>query len=610
MNRNETPQIIAQSYHGLRIKQCEIIFMDEVTMCAKHLFEAIERVCRELADNSLSHLPFGGKLVIISGDFPQSLCVVKNGKIEHQVANCIQYSHLWRLFEPNILRLNINMRQGEGEKEFSKWLRNFGTDPKCTSVKIPKKNLVQSRQELIDFVTDKGATLSKPEELIKRVILAPLNRTVDEINNKMLHMLKGPFVTYYSTDKPLEENPLAVNAADNEEEQLNAINPASLPPHKLDLAVDAIVILIRNIDVKRGLVNGARMRITKLGPNMITAEAINGASAGTGISVHIIRAWCDYEEENPFGTKFRRMQFPFRLAWAMTIMKAQGQTVERLGLDLTDEVFAHGNLYTALSRVTKMENFRIYAPFSPTDPKTGDKFVKNIVAEGINFLNEKQPTAQAVIPPASEQSEIPQAQPQEAEIPQAQPPRMASPVPMEVDEMPLAPTQFSSHWIEGDGNCFFRGISYGLHNGDQERHDELRNQAVAKLQELDATMNDGQRFNMLLAANGSLEGGLNEFNEQCQNNLTNYATRYIARGRTWAGELEAMVLAHALQRTLIIIRPMGDDEESAVYLPDLTTRRHIVNGQYHELWVLENNPLVIKYDGRIHFEAITLNRHN
>jgi hypothetical protein len=166
---------------------------------------------------------------------------------------------------------------------------------------------------------------------------------------------------------------------------------------------------------------------------------------------------------------------------------------------------------------------------------------------------------------------------------------------------------FIIHPVIGDGNCLFRGYSFGLYNGDEERHSELRNIATASLLQLDNMVNDQQRGNMLLAVNASLEGGLKEFERHCQNNLTLYANQYMARGRTWGGELEAMVLAYVLGRTMIIVRTVGDEEESAVYLPDLTVRRHIVNRQYQQLWVLENNPLVVKYNGRSHFEAITLN---
>ncbi|CAM9218937.1 unnamed protein product, partial [Ectocarpus sp. 12 AP-2014] len=56
------------------------------------------------------------------------------------------------------------------------------------------------------------------------------------------------------------------------------------------------------------------------------------------------------------GISFRRQQFPLRVCYAMTINKSQGQTLARVGLDLRDDVFCHGQLYVALSRTTSSKN--------------------------------------------------------------------------------------------------------------------------------------------------------------------------------------------------------------------------------------------------------------
>jgi hypothetical protein len=62
--------------------------------------------------------------------------------------------------------------------------------------------------------------------------------------------------------------------------------------------------------------------------------------------------------------KFRRRQFPVRLAFAMTINKAQGQSVRYVGLDLRQPCFAHGQLYVALSRATSYSQIRVLLPDS------------------------------------------------------------------------------------------------------------------------------------------------------------------------------------------------------------------------------------------------------
>jgi len=60
--------------------------------------------------------------------------------------------------------------------------------------------------------------------------------------------------------------------------------------------------------------------------------------------------------------EFKRLQFPVRLAFAMTINKAQGQTMEVCGIDLETPCFSHGQLYVACSRVGKPSDLFVYAP--------------------------------------------------------------------------------------------------------------------------------------------------------------------------------------------------------------------------------------------------------
>jgi hypothetical protein len=70
-----------------------------------------------------------------------------------------------------------------------------------------------------------------------------------------------------------------------------------------------------------------------------------------------------------YAFKFRRRQFPVRLAFALSINKAQGQSVKYVGLDVRVPVFAHGQLYVALSRATSCSRVKILLP-DPTDPFT------------------------------------------------------------------------------------------------------------------------------------------------------------------------------------------------------------------------------------------------
>jgi ATP-dependent DNA helicase PIF1 len=86
-----------------------------------------------------------------------------------------------------------------------------------------------------------------------------------------------------------------------------------------------------------------------------------------------------------FPFKFKRKQFPIRLSFAMTINKAQGQTIPNVGVYLPEPVFSHGQLYVALSRATARSNIKILA-IPPSDKKDKRKnktvnptYTKNIV---------------------------------------------------------------------------------------------------------------------------------------------------------------------------------------------------------------------------------------
>ena len=98
-----------------------------------------------------------------------------------------------------------------------------------------------------------------PKELIHNLILAPHNDTVKDINEDMLKRINGKERIYLSTDESKVDKPLDIDEIEHEVEALNAFDPSALPPHKLHLKEDCVVILLKNIGISRGLVNGTRM---------------------------------------------------------------------------------------------------------------------------------------------------------------------------------------------------------------------------------------------------------------------------------------------------------------------------------------------------------------
>ena len=119
-------------------------------------------------------------------------------------------------------------------------------------------------------------------------------------------------------------------------------------------------MLLRNLDPPK-LCNGTRMLVTNLRQNVIEAVILNGPFEMETVFIPKVAFISD-----KLSFEFRRLQFPVRLSFAMTINKSQGQTLKLAGLDLTLPCFSHGQLYVGCSRVGSPQNLYILAPNGKT----------------------------------------------------------------------------------------------------------------------------------------------------------------------------------------------------------------------------------------------------
>ncbi|XP_065315214.1 ATP-dependent DNA helicase PIF6-like [Gordionus sp. m RMFG-2023] len=139
-------------------------------------------------------------------------------------------------------------------------------------------------------------------------------------------------------------------------EFLNSLSISGLPPHKLLLKVRVPIILKRNLNSASGLNNGTKLIITYLLPNIIESEFVSDSFLSTKVLIPRI-SLIPIDSDLQFS--FKRRQFPVRPAFGMTINKAQGQTLNKVGICLSHPVFSHGQLYVTISQVCSPHKLKI-----------------------------------------------------------------------------------------------------------------------------------------------------------------------------------------------------------------------------------------------------------
>ncbi|XP_057310674.1 uncharacterized protein LOC130648635 [Hydractinia symbiolongicarpus] len=304
---NSTCNITPVSAYAAELRQKSLFLLDEASMIPKHAFHAIDRLLQDICNNEL---PFGGKVVLLGGDFSQLLPVVRKGKATEIVDICLKSSPLWHLVTE--FRLTRNMRTRPGEQQFAAWLLQLG-----------KSVLPGFSPRKYGIICGVGAVACEEK-------------------------------FYFGADDVV---------CDDEEERnqypvefLNSITPSGMPPHCLKLKTGAIVMLLRNIDINNGLCNGTRLIIRRLHDNCVDVEVLTGNAIGDKVLIPRVQL-----EPSDTGMPFvlRRRQLSLRLSYAMTINKAQGQTFEKVGILLRRPCFSHGQLYVAFSRARAFGDVRV-----------------------------------------------------------------------------------------------------------------------------------------------------------------------------------------------------------------------------------------------------------
>ena len=326
--KESTQQLIMKLSKAARKRwgQCSTLVIDEISMIDGTLLDKIDAVGRSARGDYSK--PFGGVQVIISGDFMQ-LPPVKATRFAFE-------ADVWpTAFGSNQFCLTRVFRQRD--QSFVSLLNELrvGRASPATCAKL-------------QATAARGLTAVNGIEPTK---LFARNVDVDAVNKRKLQELPGA------------ETPLLAQDEGDE----NKIKDCAYPK-ELVLKVDAQVMLLKNIDVKAKLINGSRGRVVAIQQKGGRIDSIKCVFQHAG-EWNVKRDEATVEQAGK--VLARRTQFPLRLAWALSIHKSQGQTIDLLECDLRG-VFENGQAYTAVSRATDLEHL-VVRNFSPRVVKASAK---------------------------------------------------------------------------------------------------------------------------------------------------------------------------------------------------------------------------------------------
>lgn len=356
-----------------RIRQLDVLLIDEISMMRPDTFELLDHVCREGKHKHL--IPFGGVQIIMIGDFLQLPPVFKNW--EDKVHTWVFQTDTWKNLNVQTVLLTEIKRQVD--EKFIMGLRRV-------------------RAGMLDHATNVYfASTSKREfpEGVEPVRIMATNAECEGYNAHRLNALGGEYFSSQAIVTAVE--PIY-------EKQLRK---ECLAMDFLELKVGAQVMIIKN-DRDGQYVNGTmgiyRGRTTIMKDDWEEGDEIEREVVGSGLSIEIIGSgnlvtidlavWSIKDPTSPkddptFLASFT--QYPIKLAWSITAHKSQGLTLDYVEINLQN-FFAEGQAYVALSRARSYEGLKILG-WNPKNVKANFAafdFYNNLAKPQSQLTNQNQ----------------------------------------------------------------------------------------------------------------------------------------------------------------------------------------------------------------------------
>ena len=333
LGRDPVPLLVANARKSRKAaynwKSTDILVIDEVSMMTPDLFEKLDQVGRKMRKNE--HTPFGGLQIVLVGDFFQLPPITHDG----EPLSFVFESPLWKDMRLQTYELTESVRQKDDVfRAVLEEARRGQLSKK--SVRILAKRMDQ----------DYSAEAIQPTMLFTR------RAQVDLINISHLKKL--------TTERQCFKASTTLESATMDEKDplvqrsIEKLDNDAAYSAELILAIGAQVMLITNLAPEKGLVNGSRGVVVDFDKKNDIVTPIVMFKNGRKLPI-TPTTW-----EVPDMPGIKRQQIPLRLAYAITIHKSQGATLDCALIDVGSRTFEVGQAYVALSRVKDLESLYIH----------------------------------------------------------------------------------------------------------------------------------------------------------------------------------------------------------------------------------------------------------